>query len=116
MLYTVLLQPGGLPLSMPAVVGEIFDSKMNPLPVIFLIKCFARSIFKWFSFNFFDTARLKGGMQGTCVGCSHSQHHHPGHGRKVRKQGPNIKEEDDINQNDIYTLLSESCRALAMAI
>ena len=37
-----------LPLSMPAVVGEISGSKMNPLPVIiFLIKCLARSIFNF---------------------------------------------------------------------
>ena len=33
---------------MPAVVGEISGSKMNPLPVIiFIIKCLARSIFNW---------------------------------------------------------------------
>ena len=44
---TQLRKRHSLPLSMHAVVGEIFGSKMNPFPVIiFLIKCLARSIFK----------------------------------------------------------------------
>ena len=87
---TQLRKRHSLPLSMPAVVGEIFGSKMNPLPlpvIIFLIK--RTSYFNQNGFNEIGPSFSK-------KNCQNKRENSPITTKKFIKKAQNIDEIGEI--------------------